>query len=59
MATPTWEKMGRQSAAKQAIQPLLKFLMTTEVEGREGGAEKAAEWDEKVDQEGEELRHSR
>ena len=32
-----------------------KFLMTTEVGGRGGGAERAAEWDERVDQEGEEL----
>lgn len=44
---------------EQAVQPLLKYLMTTEVGGREGGAERAAQWDQRVDQEGEELLDSR
>ncbi len=42
---------------ERAVQPLLKYLMATEVGSREGGAERAAEWDERVDQEGEELRN--
>ena len=36
-----------------------KYLMTTEAGGREGEAERAAEWDQRVDQEGEELPDSR
>lgn len=54
--------MGCQSIWKRAsgtIQPLLKYLMTTEVGSREGGAERAAEWDEIEDQEREELLDSR
>ena len=31
-------------ADEQAIRPLLKYLMTTEVGGREGETERAAEW---------------
>ena len=46
-------------ANEQAVQPLLKFLMTTEVGHRERGAERATEWGERVDQEGEELLDSR
>ncbi len=42
-------------ANEQAVQPLLKYLMTTEVGGREGGAEKAVEWEQRTDREGEEL----
>lgn len=42
-------------ANEQAVRPLLKYLMTTEVGSREGGAERAARWDERVDQEGEEI----
>ena len=44
---------------KQAIQPLLKYLMTIAVGGREGETERAAEWGQRVDQEGEELLDSR
>ena len=40
---------------EQAVQPLLKYLMTTEVGGREGGAERAVEWEQRTDREGEEL----
>ena len=40
-------------AKEQAVRPL---RMTTEVGGREG---RAAEWDQRVDQEGEELLDSR
>ncbi len=40
-------------ANEPAVRPLLKHLMTTEVGGREGGAEKGpAEWGQRVDQEG-------
>ena len=48
--------VANRLANEQAIRPLLKYLMTTEVGGREGRAERAAEWDQRVDQEGEELR---
>ena len=46
-------------ANEQEVRLLLKYLMATEVGGREGGAERAAEWDQRVDQEGEELLDSR
>ena len=46
-------------ADEQAVRPLLKYLMTTEVGGREGGTERAAEWGQRVDQGGEELLDSR
>lgn len=39
-------------ANEQAVRPLLKYLMTSEVGGQEGGSEKAAEWGQGVDQEG-------
>ena len=42
-------------ANEQAVRPLVKYLMTTEVGGREGRVERAVEWDQRVDQEGEEL----
>ena len=38
---------------------LLKYLMTTEVGIREGETERAAEWDQRVDQEGKVLLDSR
>lgn len=41
------------------MQPLLKYLMTAEVGGREGGAGRSAEWEQRVDQDGEELLDSR
>lgn len=34
---------------------LLRYLMTTEVEDLEGEADRAAEWDQRADREGEEL----
>ena len=34
---------------EQAVRPLLEYLMTTEVGGRKGGAERAAECDQRVD----------
>ena len=34
--------VANQLANEQAVRPLLKYLMTTEVGGREGGAERAA-----------------
>lgn len=40
---------------EQAVRPLLKYQMTTEVGVREGEMERAAEWDQRADQEGEEL----
>lgn len=42
-------------ANEKAIQPLLKYLMTTEIGGREGGVERGVEWEQQADQEGEEL----
>ena len=42
-------------ANEKAVQPLLKYLMTTEVRGREVGAERGMEWEQRADQEGEEL----
>ena len=42
-------------ANEQAVEPLHKYLMTTEVGGREGEADRAAEWDPRADREGEEL----
>ena len=42
-------------ANEQAVEPLLKYLMTTEVGVREGEADRAAEWDQRADREGEEL----
>ncbi len=42
-------------ANEQAVQPLLKYLKTTEVGGREGGAERAVEWEQRTYREGEEL----
>lgn len=46
-------------ANEQAVRPLLKYLMTTKVGCREGEAERVAEWDQRVDQEGEGLLYSR
>lgn len=46
-------------ANERAIQPLLKYLMTTEVGGREGGAEREADWEKRADREGGELLDSR
>ena len=46
-------------ANEQAVRPLLKNLMTTEVWTRERGAERVAEWDERVDQQGGKLLDSR
>ncbi len=42
-------------ANEQAVTPLLKYLMTTEVGSRGGETEKEAEWEQRADQEGEEL----
>ena len=36
------------------MRPLLKYLMTTEAGGREEEADRAAEWDQIADREGEE-----
>ena len=46
-------------ANEQAVTPLLKYLMTTEVGSRGGETEKEAEWEQRADQEGEELLDSR
>ena len=40
-------------ANKQAIESLLEFLKNTEVGSREGTAERAAEWRQRRDQDGE------
>ena len=57
----TWDRRWVASllADEQAVRSLLKYLMTTEVEGREGETERAAEWGQSVDQDGEELPDSR
>ncbi len=36
-------------ANNKAVQPLLKYLMTTEVGGREEGVEKESEWERRED----------
>ena len=46
-------------ANEQAARPLHKYLMTTEVRGRQGEADRAAEWDQRADREGKELLDSR
>ena len=46
-------------ANEQAINPLLNFLMTTDIGGREGEREGAAEGNRRADEEGEELLDSR
>ena len=42
-------------ANEQAVRPLLKYLMATEIGGREGEGNGAAESDQRADQEWEEL----
>lgn len=42
-------------ANEQAVRPLLKYIMTTEVESQEREMERAAGWDQRVDQEEKEL----
>lgn len=60
MATATREKVASQFTSKQqAVRPLLRYLMTTEVGGLAGEAHRAAEWDQRADREGEELLDSR
>ena len=39
----------------KAVAPLLKFLKTTGIGGREGARERELEWERKNDQEGEDL----
>ncbi len=46
-------------ANEQAVRPLLNYLMATDIGGREGKREGAAERDQRTDQEGEELLESR
>ena len=46
-------------ANEQAVRPLLGYLMAKEVEGRAGEADRAAEWEQRADQAGEELLDSR
>ena len=45
-------------ANEQAVRPLLRYLMTTEVESR-GEADRTAEWEQRADRAGEELLDSR
>lgn len=40
---------------EKAVAPLLKFLKTAGIEGREGAKERELEWVRKNDQEGEDL----
>ena len=42
-------------ANERAIGPLLEYLKSTEVGGREGGKEREVEWERRDDQAGEEL----
>ena len=42
-------------ANERAIGPLLEYLKSTEVGGREGGKERELEWERRDDQAGEEL----
>ena len=46
-------------ANEQAVRPLLKYLMTTEVGSRGGETDRAAEWKQREDPAGEELLDSR
>lgn len=45
----------RSNADERAVAPLLKFLKTTGVGGREGAMEREQEWERKNDQESEKL----
>lgn len=55
MARPTQKKwLAELLADEKAVAPLLVFLKDTKVGGREGAAEKAMEWRQKMDIEGEE-----
>ncbi len=40
---------------EKAVAPILKFLKTTEIGGRDGARERELEWGRKIDQEGEDL----
>ena len=42
-------------ANEEAVRPLLKYFVATEIGGREGEEDGAAERDQRADQEGEEL----
>ena len=42
-------------ANEKAVAPLLKFLRTTDVGGREGARERELEWERRNDQAGEDL----
>ena len=46
-------------ANEQAVSPLLNYLMSTDIGGREGERERAAERNQRMDQEGEEQLDSR
>lgn len=54
-----WERrtekkwIAERLANKHAVGPLLEFLKNTEVGSREGTAERAAEWGQRRDQDGE------
>lgn len=50
---PERRRVANLLADEQAIRPLLKYLMTIAVGGRAGETERAAEWGQRVDQEGE------
>ncbi len=60
MATPTQKKwIANLLVNDKAVQPLLKYLMTTEVGGRDRGAKRESEWERHADQEGEDSLNSR
>ena len=42
-------------ADEKAVTPVLKYLKTTEIGGREGARERELEWERKTDQAGEDL----
>lgn len=54
---PERRRVANLLANEQAVRPLLKYLMTTEA-GSRGGVERAAEWNQRAVQEGEELLYS-
>ena len=52
-AERTW--LAELLANKRATKPLLRFLQTTEVGGKEGARERELEWGKKNNQAGEDL----
>lgn len=52
---PKKRLVANQLPNEQAVQPLQKYPILTEIGGQEGGAEKRVEWEQRANQEREEL----